>query len=134
MTDPMTWYRFSVDAERKLVVVTVRGDLNPVAIRRFRRELEAHPDFKPSMAQLADLRDANGDQAFAFLRELLVDDPFGSGARRACVVARDVDFGMMRVYGAHAESKDMEFVPFRSLPEACEWLGVPLDAVERILG
>lgn len=130
----MASYRFSVDVERALVVVTAWGDLDEEAIRRFRRELQAHAGFSPSMAELLDLRAANPNEAFAAIDRLLAHDPFGRGARRACVVTNDVDFGMMRVYGAYAESKGMEFVPFRSLPEACEWLSVSPDVLDPLLG
>lgn len=44
------------------------------------------------------------------------------GARLAVLVARDVDFGIARMFGTFADQFDLEFHVFRDEPEALEWL------------
>jgi hypothetical protein len=45
-----------------------------------------------------------------------------AGSRAAIVVARDVDFGIARMFGAYADEIDVEYRVFREKRSALEWL------------
>jgi hypothetical protein len=45
-----------------------------------------------------------------------------AGSRAALVVAREVDFGIARMFGAYADEIDVEYRVFREKRSALEWL------------
>lgn len=95
----------------------------------FRRELTAHPDFHPGMNEVTDLRSARMLLTHEERTALASSDPIAEGARRAILVGDDAHFGIMRAYSALSDVEDFDFRPFRSLEDACAWLGVTVEAL-----
>ena len=48
-----------------------------------------------------------------------------AGARSAILVARQLDFGIARMFGAFAQEVEVEYRVFREWESAIEWLGSP---------
>jgi hypothetical protein len=123
-------YFMKIRGDLRLVVARASGPIDLESSSAFRRELEAHPDFRPDFDQILDFRLAVGSLPdFEGLRFLASTDPFSRGSRRAFLVAGDLLFGLVRTYGALQEGSS-EVRPFRSAGEACAWLGVPADVLE----
>ena len=53
-----------------------------------------------------------------------------AGGKTAIVAPRDVDYGISRMHQAYMADFPWEFEVFRSIDDACGWLGVELDATE----
>lgn len=72
------------------------------------RALAKGPDSTPEVHQSVDLvRRTNA---------------LWAGSRAAIVVARDVDFGIARMFGVYAEEIDVDYRLFRDMRSALEWL------------
>ena len=114
------------DARRRIWTVTTAGtfDLEEVS------QLLVGTDWKGSTLYLWDLRSVTrGPDSAAELRHAaqLVERGHKqwAGSRVAIVVARDVDFGMARMFQVFAEDAGVEFEVFRELEAALDWLGSP---------
>jgi hypothetical protein len=73
------------------------------------RDLRKGPDSSAEVRQAADLVDRS--------RELW------AGSRAAIVVARELDFGIARMFQAFAEGIGVEYRVFRDADSAMDWLG-----------
>jgi hypothetical protein len=122
---PITW---TIDEAAKLTTVSVAGSLTLAEARQAITELYAQPSYRPPMVDLWDLRDAQmqvspGDvQAFVyFLRSRRGDR---GTDRTALVVGGGFEFGISRMYQAHAEaSLPLAIQVFTELDDAYAWLG-----------
>ena len=124
-------YRLHIDPAHDLVVVVLTDDVSQEELRRFRRELVAHPDFHPRMRQLIDVREGRIVFDFAAAMRHAKDDPFDPEARRAALVNDALHFGMARMYDTSTGRGADHLKPVRSLEEAAEHLGVPAAVLDR---
>jgi hypothetical protein len=96
-----------------------------------RRQLLSDPDFTPTRSQLVDLRFAQADKfsldELRALSSTTISDP---SIKRAIIASADLEFGVARMFEAISEPQDLKVHVFRSPEEACEWLGVPVEALE----
>ncbi len=116
--------------------VIYEGRVTPESVRSAFDALLSHPEFRPGMACLWDVRGASGESLSS--KEL---DSFAHTAaekrhergegRTALVVPRDVDYGAGRAYQQKFErGVAAHFMPFRDLSEAEAWLRTPWDQAE----
>jgi hypothetical protein len=117
---------FHIDSDRSVIFVRGWGTVTDADVRAHSAALRGDPRFDPKWPvlgdgrEIADLRVTGG-----FLRHY--QSPFDGSTKRAFVVTSDVVFGMARMYGFLATDDDSAVAVMRSLPSACEWLGMPAD-------
>jgi hypothetical protein len=127
---PITW---DIDDTAKLATVRVVGPLTLDAARQVLIELYAQPSYRPPMVDLWDLRaaqiDSNPGDVQAFVRFIQGSRGNHGTDKTALVVANLVDFGISRMYQAHAEaSLPITIRAFTRLDEAYEWLNRAVPA------
>lgn len=130
---PITW---NIDEDAGLVTVRVVGPLTLDDAREAMIELYAQPSYHPPMVDLWDLRAAQIDSSpgdvQAFVRFIQGKRGDRGTERTALVIANMVDFGISRMYQAHAEaSLPVSVRPFTRLDEAYAWLGRAMSAEPR---
>ena len=87
-----------------------------------------HPDFKPRSAVLVDVRDireAPNSRVLANTGQLLARHGAPHFSRLALVAAGPLQFGLTRMFGAHADSGPLEVQVFEREEDALTWLGHP---------
>jgi hypothetical protein len=113
-----------------VLVVRYDGKITVAEINQLRCRFLSDPDFHPSLHQLSDLRDGRlSTLSGAEIRLLAASSLFNSGTKRAFVTSTNLEFGMARMYGTLLECFGVQVQVFRSIEDACEWLGVPATAV-----
>lgn len=127
---PITW---DIDEDARLVTVRVIGPLTLDGAREALMELYAQPSYGPPMVDLWDLRaaqiDANPGDVQAFVRFIQGSRGNRGTDQTALVVANIVDFGISRMYQAHAESSlPLSVGAFTRLDEAYTWLDRAMPA------
>jgi|SRR6185503_1064161 len=115
---------YRLDPERRLVLTHSWGVLTDREVRDLYESIRTDPVFEPTFRQLCDLRDVTQITASAdTLRDLARSHIFADGTRRAFVVARDVDYGMSRLFQAYVVPGAVLEV-FRDMEKAELWLGL----------
>jgi len=115
---------YRLDPARRLVLTHSSGVLTDREVREVYEAIRKDPAFESTFQQLCDLRDVTEITATVeTLRDLARSHIFAAGTRRAFVVARDVDYGMSRLFQAYAlEGAVLEV--FRDIEKAEMWLGL----------
>ncbi len=97
------------------------------------QQIGQHPDFQPDFNQFYDLTGVDDFQmSSAGVRQLAAANPFGKGSRRALLCAKDLVFGMARMYQMLTDDRDDEFFVSKNIDEALNWLEVSEDEDRRI--
>lgn len=130
---PITW---DIDEDAGLVTVRVVGPLTLDGARQALIELYAQPSYRPPMVDLWDLRGAQIDTSPGDVQAFVHFIQGSRGSRgtdqTALVVASMVDFGISRMYQAHAEaSLPISIRAFTKLDEAYAWLDRAMPAEPR---
>ncbi len=126
--------RFSVDSEKKLVVVRFAKTVRARDIEQYAARLWAHPSFHPLFSEITDLRDVEklDLQAEEFLRLADQVDPFSPEAKRAFVVGNAVQAHAARMHKILRAQRNFEI--FHSLEEAEQWISSSEPAAPPKLG
>ena len=130
---PITW---DIDEGAQLATVRVVGPLTLEAARQALMELYAQPAYRPPVVDLWDLREAQIDadpgDVQAFVRFIQGSRGDQGTDQTALVVASLFDFGISRMYQAHAEATiPISIRAFTRLDEAYEWLDRTMPALSR---
>ena len=114
---------FSIDKDRRLVVVKFEGSVTVQEIARYVETLVAHPDFDPLFSEITDLRAVEHFdlQANDFLTLADQIDPFSLTARRAFVVRTSAQNQVARMHKFLRPHRTIDI--FESVADAEEWLG-----------
>ena len=128
-------HRFCVQRDGTLLVVVFEGEISPEEEREALEESGNLAGLKPDASVLVERSsstmtvsapDVSQQHRLIKRRFKLETKP-----RMAVVVARDYDFGMIRMLELSAlESLPHEFKVFRDLEEACGWLGYHKETIE----
>jgi hypothetical protein len=115
-----------IDSEGGLVRTTFRGQVDIEEVVRALEDLLQRPDFRRGLNGIVDLREGDTDTQARDVKRLATmmercRDQIGP-SRTAIVVAKDVTYGMARMYQAYAESTSIETMIFRSIDDAHRWL------------
>lgn len=129
-------FHIAFDADRRLLVVTLDGDGSvDEELDVLRAAASRGPD-GASLRVLVDRLTAGLGLSPADVPRLVEEiEARGDalrGMRVAQVVGSDLDFGMLRMLELKSQARvavGFGFGVFRSVPEACGWLGVPEAAV-----
>lgn len=88
--------------------------------------LSNDPGFRPGMRHLADLRAATElEMSGAGINTAAAADPWGKGAKRACVAENEVVREVVETYMQTRSNPEDDFRLFSSMNEARAWLGLP---------
>ncbi len=122
-------YDIEINCAKNIAVVTWSGDLTMSAFLTFTKEFLEHPDFRKDLDRLYDFRDAKIDlqsDQFRTIYKALQDDDAVHGKRKvAFLVAKNFDFGLMRMFSSIADRLSADMAVFRDRNEANTWLGLP---------
>lgn len=125
---------FYIDAQRGIVLSKAKGTLDYEEARDYLERLGADAAFRPELNQLVDLR---GVTKFALshdeLRALAQRRLFAPTSRRAFVVSRDLDFGIVRTFTGYREVEGGGGLQvFKEMSEALAWLSLSEEPDERL--
>jgi hypothetical protein len=115
---------YTIDADRKLVRVTVTGTLSVDDALLHQSRLKADPGFDPSFSQITIFVNV-AQQALdaAGLRSIALNAPYQPGARRAFVLPNDFGIGLGRMFQAYSDGTAKgEVSIFRDEAEALAWV------------
>lgn len=126
-------FRHTIDPKAQVIFAVATGTISPGEALEMCGVIQADPAFSPSLNVLLDLRGARVVWDHAALRRMGECRPFARRSRRAIVVPDDLHYGLGRVYGALADPAGGESLPFRTLEDACAWIGVPVPAADAAL-
>ena len=115
---------FSIDKDRRLVVVKFEGNVTVQEIAKYVESLVAHPEFDTSFSEITDLRGVRHFdlQANDFLTLADQIDPFLLTAKRAFVVQTSLQNQSARMHKFLRPHRTIEI--FESVAQAEEWLGL----------
>jgi len=116
-------WSFSLDPEKRLVVVDFCGTITADEVAKYSKSLLARSDFKPTFSEIADLtRVTEIDlQADDFLKLADKIDPFWPEAKRAFVVRTAMQNYAARMHRILRSDRNINI--FRSVEEALTWIG-----------
>jgi hypothetical protein len=120
--------------KRRLLLVRLEGLVSVDELVEGQRSAQANGELEPSYRQLVDARDVSSFRGRSEeIRRLSEHTLFEPGACRAIVAPRNAVYGLARVFEAYADMQSQQVKVFRTLPEACSWLGVPIEDIEAAL-
>jgi hypothetical protein len=113
-----------VDPSRRIVIVTVSGDLGDEQLFELHDEIRKNREVKSDFGLLIDLRQARGRNITSSGVGALAELPLvlSAKARRAVVVPSDFGFGMARMYSLLREAGNGGIAVFRDFAEARRWI------------
>lgn len=115
----LTW---SVDPEKRLVIVRFGNRLTIDLIREYAQSLRTDPFFEPTFSEIVDLQGIKvlDLQPEDFLKLSDKVDPFSSRAKRAFVVGSSGQTHAARIHKILGTHRDIEI--FHSIEAAQEWI------------
>jgi len=115
-------FRYTVDAEKKLVAVGFGKKLTVQQIKRYTELLKVNPSFHATYSEIVDLTQVEelDLQADEFLTLADKIDPFSTDAKRAFVVRTPVQNHAARMHKVLRTQRNIEI--FRSMEEAECWI------------
>lgn len=126
--------RYEIDQERRLVTLTVTGELDEPAIRGVERALTTDPAYDRDFDHILDVREGRDlIGSSAVLREMAVKPIVNPGVRRAIVTGNLVAYGLARLFQLTHDARGLgdEIQIFRTMEEAERWLATPRAASSR---
>jgi hypothetical protein len=111
------------------VIFTVRGGFTADEFIEAVEAASELPGWRPAMDALFDMTDGLGNQLSPdalkrMARFMWASTPkLGAGYKVAVVAARDVEYGLSRMFQVFMDGPPFEFRIFRDRAEALEWLG-----------
>jgi hypothetical protein len=119
---------FSVSVTEKLIRTVAVGEITVEDIVEYVQQQMNHPDIRPGMHELVDMREATLELSYKKVQQLVGNiEPFNEKvgeARCALVSGKDISFGFARMYEMMAEQTGVETRAFRVMGPALEWLGI----------
>jgi len=119
-----------IDTERGILYWKASGHFTLQELLVAVAEVVKHPDYRPGLKSLNDLRGVTVSFTTAEVRTVAEflknqDGLIGQG-KIAIVLSQDAVYGMTRAFQVYATTPSMQFEVFRDIPAACEWLGIDL--------
>ncbi|MBW2277502.1 MAG: hypothetical protein JRF63_08425 [Deltaproteobacteria bacterium] len=123
---------FTVSTEENLIRTVAVGEVHLEDIQRYVQEQMSHPDIRPGMNEIVDMREATLDLTYEKMQQVVGNiEPFNEKvgeARCALVSGVDISFAFARMYEMMAEQTGVETRAFREMAAALEWLGIDTSA------
>ena len=132
--------KFYIKPNLNLIVCVHLGKVPDDEFLASYKSLYESDNFSSGMSQLVDLREA--DSSLRSKDALMQCSDFVelklSSAKKyprvAVVAPSDLSFGISRMYGAYSSSIPWEFVVFRTVDTALDWLGKSEGALDDLTG
>jgi hypothetical protein len=117
---------FYIDTEHGVVCAKATGVISRADVLDFRAQLLCHPDFRPELNQLVDYREITKlELSSAEVKDLARHALFSADSKRVFVVASDLQFGLIRMFGAYREIVgDRQVMVCRTMAEALSFLSL----------
>lgn len=120
---------YAIDAVAGIVTVTCHPGLSVGDVLKVQNALRNDPAFDPSQALIfdtsrSDLSGFDGDS----LRRLAENSPFNARSRRAFLVSRDIDYGLLRMFQAYSQNSERGELIRVVRDQAAAWRWVAGDA------
>jgi hypothetical protein len=120
-----------IDSDAGVIYRTITGKGSAVEFMESSSAILEHPDFRPGMRALIDLR---GMEPSTFRPDLVQVAQFlmqhrqKIGALRAAVVVQaEASFGSARELAAELQASPIEIAVFRNMSSAKKWLGIDFE-------
>jgi hypothetical protein len=117
---------FHIDKKTGLLLRKVEGEVGPTEMIASLEASMRHPDFRPGMDSLTDMREFAQKSDSADIRQfagfLLDQIDLVAGTRAAVVVSRTVDYGFTRMLQALVDVPGISVAVFYDIDEAEQWL------------
>jgi hypothetical protein len=115
---------YEIDPVRRIVVVTLSGELTDEGLFKLYEDLKDAPEIKSDFAILIDLRQASGRNVTSAGVGTLAQRPrmLSPEARRAVVVPSDFGSRVVRMYNVLREGQGGEIAIFSDFAEARRWV------------
>jgi len=123
--EPEPAIHYEIDRANHLIRTTFVGAVSMEQISAYMKQLEKDPDYDLSFDALVDLRTYTGQLEPDLLRQLALqirENPGSPGARRAVLVANDLQTSLMRLLQAFTSLAPVVYRTFRSADAAMAWL------------
>jgi len=139
--DPKSSFQYVIDTSAQCVLATWVGDVSAQSIAESQRKILADTQFLAGMHVLLDCRAAIFVEVDLFTLNTIVPlfrefDSQRHESRSAFVVSSSFDYGVIRQLGLLLDAKSavekIDRQPFYELEDACAWLGVPLEVLDRL--
>ena len=121
-------YTLHIDVERRFIRQTWHEPVTAVALMTLWRELADDPRGLAEFDTLVDLRATTVELSIGDVHMLAEMAKRQPPSQRAIVATNDADFGVMRMLELRAEPGPRGYGVFRTIEEACVWLGNPACA------
>ena len=119
----------------ELVVIRLSGLITETHFIEGQRQLQDDPLFRRDFRQFLDARDVSSFELHGgAVRQLSSRSAFTPGTARAIVAPNSAIYGIARMFEAYAYLNHQQVRVFRDVAEACTWLDVAVEDVERELG
>lgn len=124
---------YVINKDIGLLVIKYAGETTIEELAELIATIIKDPDYARSLNVLSDMRELNSSYSYQQMQAVVdkFPDPgeMVGKTRSAVLVAKDVTYGMGRVWGSITENRTVAHAQvFRSLKEALDWLGLPADA------
>jgi len=120
----------------RIVVSRWTGGASDAELLDQYRTLYEDPDWQPGFAEIADLREADmsgvSSKGLAALAKMVEDyvKEAATEFKTAVIVARDVNYGLARVYESYSAQSPETVRVFRDPAEALSWVDAPSDLLD----
>ncbi len=126
---------YRIDRERHFLFTRATGVLKDEDLRMLQHALMRDPEMRPGLNELHDRTGVTAcELSTAFVwescesfREFDSDERL-RGMKVAIAATKDVMFGVSLMYETLRIESPIEFQVFRCMPEAREWLGLPVNS------
>jgi len=118
---------YTIDRERRLLQVTIRGAISREEIVDYRLRTDIDPRGISGYDAIVDAQDANIQLSPAEVRELALHIrryPYPE-SRRAIFVSDLVEYGQWRLFETLTDGGARRYRVFQSPADAYSWLGIP---------
>ena len=125
---------YTIDCNRRLVVLKVVGELSEVDVRTVERELTSDPAYDADFNHILDVREGRRlIGSTAVLREMAAKPIVNPGVRRAIVTGNLLSYGLARLFQAAHDANGLadEIKIFRDFQSALEWVDAPTSDARR---
>ena len=114
---------FTIDTVTGVIHLKAKGDIDANEVEAVRAQWQSHPDFRPDLDMLYDLREGyarlTGEEAQRLAQYFSTARP----VHRLAIVSEEA-FAFGRMYQGWAED-DVNLGVFKDMASAREWLGLP---------
>ncbi len=117
---------YQIDLPQHLIRSRCWGELSDADITTQQEQLRNDPNFHSRLNQLVDAREITSvTVSMQTIRQIGQSTLFAPESRRAYVVAKDVMYGLVRMYELYQNLRGSQHIrAFRDHAEALRWLGV----------